>query len=110
MTRERRMISGRVPTTVITLSLATEHLVEIGIGTRRIERLARPEQHDHLRRSHVLDAVRHAGRNVDDLEFGACNAMLRHFGAEDGPEANDGLAIDHTELLDLEVVDVIAAR
>ena len=28
MTRDRRMISGRVPTTVMTLSLATQHLVE----------------------------------------------------------------------------------
>ena len=49
------------------------------------------------------------GRDVHDLEVRPGHTVLGHLVAEDRAEADDRLALEHTELLDLEVVVVVAA-
>src|SRR5688500_4742595 len=109
ITRQSRMISGRVPIIVMTLSLATRHLGGIGISPVRIEDLAGPEEDDHLAVTNVFDTVCHTGRDVHDFELAARHAMRCHRSALGRPEPDHGVAFEDAELLHLQVVIVMPA-
>ena len=68
ITRERRMISGRVPTIVITfIFVGTSYLVDDGIGTGPVKDLVRPEHDHHFIAADVGDVVRPARNGFDHL-------------------------------------------
>src|SRR6187200_352977 len=77
ITRQSRMISGRVPMIVMTFSLDTRHLSGVCIRPVRIEHLARLEQHDH-HRSGLLDNPLSGERPLDDIELPQLFRHLAH--------------------------------
>src|SRR5665213_4066653 len=101
MTRDRRIISGRVPTMVITFRGATSHLLGHGVRAVTIENLVRPEQGYQGAMADVGDVVRPAGNGLDHHRHGARGPDLVSFAGEDVTEAEPGLAFDDQELLRL---------
>src|SRR5438552_2707345 len=106
------MISGRVPTTVVTRSLVILHRPGVRVGTLGVEDLVRPEQHNQISGADVLYGMRVSRRNVDDTEIATAHAVREHLRrARVGLlEANHRLALDDEKLLRLERMPMIAAR
>ena len=103
------MISGLVPTMVITLSLATQHLAGSGCpgDPGRGSRTPRRARSSRCVPTFSMLCVM-PGRDVHDLEVRPRHAMLGDLVAQDRPEADHRVAFEHAELLDLEVVVVVA--
>ena len=101
------MISGRVPTIVMTFIVVSD-LKREGVRPVAIEDFRRPEQCHELAISDVRDRVRVAWRDINDSKVGAPHRKLNGFPALAGPHPNDRAALDDHELLGLRVVKVIA--
>src|SRR4051794_30020051 len=90
MTRDRRMISGRVPTTVTTLSFFMRSGREgsgYGVGLLGIEDLVHPQHHDQLVLPNVGDVVCPTGDGLDDARLLIGDLELVHVAEDDVPEA-----------------------
>src|SRR5215217_1550832 len=103
------MISGRVPTTVMTLRRFTSDLHGDGVGAFAVEYLVGPEHGDQGVRADVGHVVSPAGNGLDHHRFGSGGANLMGFPGEDVAEPEQRLAGEYQELLGLGVVVVAAA-
>ena len=74
-----------------------------------IKDLACPKQRHQVARTHVLDRVGVARRDVQDLEILASHGILDDLTALDVSKANHGFTLQDQELLSFRVVVMVAA-
>src|SRR2546421_12645505 len=98
------MISGRVPTTVMTFSFFALDAGTDRIGSRAIEVFVRPDHHHHVLVADIGDVVHPARNRLDDLRLVAGSKNLVLFIRQQIAKAKARLSLDHEELLGLAVM------
>ena len=83
---------------------------EVCIGRGGIKIFVRPNENGHVGFADILNAVRAARRNVNDLVTFAADFVLKNFVGKNLPETNDALARNDQKFFVLGVVPMIAFR
>src|SRR6516165_4708004 len=109
MTRERRMISGRVPTTVTTLSFIS-HLAAYGVRPIGVEHLTGPKPAYEQVAADVGHVVRPTGNRLDHARRATADGNVAGFVGQDVAEAESRLAVHDDKLLGFGVMIMAAAR
>ena len=73
-----------------------------------VEDFGSPEEHHHLGGPDVFDAVCHAWRDIDHLEVRSRYPVLGDFSPKNRPKTDDGIAVEHAEFLDFQIVVMVA--
>src|SRR5204862_700356 len=110
MTRESRMISGRVPTTVTTLSFFVLDAGTDRVGSGAVEILVSPDHHHHLVLADIGDVVHPARNGLDNLWPLARSEERVRLVREQVSKPKARLSLDHQKLLGLAVMVMRTAR
>src|SRR5262245_41866983 len=110
MTRDSRMISGRVPTIVATLSFVMSHPARHGVRPFPIEDLVRPQHDDQLFVPDVGHVVAPAGNGFDDLRGAVGDVQFMSLPRHKMAKGEARLAFDDEKLLGLRMMIVPSPR